>query len=265
MKRKNTKRLISCIFWLYMVILVMVLIHCFRKSIIAERFNIPTTSMTPTLVPEDKVWVNKLLMGGRLYATTEAGNSSRLKSFRLPGIRDIKPGDIICFNNPHGTDDPDNIAFCIDRIFCKRVLGTPGDRIGAVDGHYWNDRALRPVGVVEEQEKLRWMFDSAFVWMNCYDVIPLSRPRWNIKNWGPLTVPAKGQKMELDDFSRELYRQVIEYESGDSLDGSLTEYTFQGNYYFAVGDNVMSSYDSRYWGFIPEEFIIGIVSGITQR
>jgi signal peptidase I len=71
--------------------------------------------------------------------------------------------------------------------------------------------------------------------------------------------------MALDGFTRELYRKVIEYETGTPLDESLTEYTFQGNYYFAVGDNAMSSFDSRYWGFIPEDFIIGIVGGKRFR
>ena len=104
------------------------------------------------------------------------------------------------------------------------------------------------------------MFDSVFIWQKCYDVIPLSMPKWNIKNWGPLVVPAKGLTIILDDFLRELYRQVIEYETGKDLDEALTEYSFREDYYFAVGDNAMDSYDSRYWGFIPEKFIIGIVN-----
>ena len=78
-------------------------------------------------------------------------------------------------------------------------------------------------------------------------------------------MPAKGLTVTLDDFTRELYRKVIEYETGGPLDESLKEYTFRGDYYFAVGDNAMSSFDSRYWGFIPEDFIIGIVGGKRIR
>ena len=105
------------------------------------------------------------------------------------------------------------------------------------------------------------MFDSVFIWNDNYDVIPLTLHRWNIKNWGPLVVPEKGMKVSLDGFTRELYRQVIEYETGDVMSDDLEEYSFKGDYYFALGDNSMNSYDSRYWGFIPEEFIIGIVGG----
>ena len=71
--------------------------------------------------------------------------------------------------------------------------------------------------------------------------------------------------INVNDTTRELYRQVIEYETGVMLEDSVVEYTFRGDYFFAVGDNAMSSFDSRYWGFIPEDFIIGIVCGRRFR
>ena len=89
----------------------------------------------------------------------------------------------------------------------------------------------------------------------------MSKNGWNIKNWGPLIVPAKGMTIEIDDQTRELYRQIIEFETKKELDNNCTKYTFIGDYYFAVGDNAINSNDSRYWGFIPEDFIIGIVAG----
>ena len=100
---------------------------------------------------------------------------------------------------------------------------------------------------------------------NSYEVIPFSDADWNVKNWGPVTVPSKGWTVALNDFARELYRQAIEHETGIALEDSLKEYTFRKNYYFAVGDNAMSSFDSRYWGFIPEDFIVGIVGGKRFR
>lgn len=259
-KRPIINKLLSGFVILYITAMSLCAVLFVLRVLIVERFNIPSESMTPTLVPGDHVWVNKILFGGRISRLSFAGGMPDLKCMRMPGFRKINPGDVICFNKPYGCGNTDAIRFNPDQVFCKRVLGTPGDRIGAVDGHCWNDRKLKPIGVVEEQEKLRWMFDSIFVWQNCYDVIPLSKPKWNIKNWGPLIVPSKGLTMMLDDFKRELYRQVVEYETGKTPDGSVTEYTFQEDYYFAVGDNAMDSYDSRYWGFIPEKFIIGIVA-----
>ena len=263
--RQSVKKIVGNIFKFLLIIYLSILsLFCIRVIIMAffcDSFIIPTSSMSPSLLPGNKVKVNKLLMGGRIYTKFDFENHARLSCFRMPGFSEVNPGDVICFNNPHGYDNNSKIEFMINNVFCKRVLGTPGDRIGAVDGHYWNDRVLRPIGVVQEQEKLRWMFDSVFIWRQCYDVIPLSRSGWNIKNWGPLTVPAKGLTLPLDDFTRQLYCQVIEYETGEPLDDTITEYTFQQDYYFAVGDNAMDSYDSRYWGFIPEDFIIGIVAG----
>ena len=205
------------------------------RMVIVDYYTIATSSMAPTIQPGERVCT--------------------LKSFF--GRQKIGTNDIILFYKP--TD------FVKDEVYCKRVLGCPGDRIGAVDGHCWNDRVLRPIGVVEEQEKLRWMYDGFFTMTNSFEVFPFKRKDWNLKNWGPVIVPASGLTMSLDDFTRELYRKVIEYETGGPLDESLKEYTFRGDYYFAVGDNAMSSFDSRYWGFIPEDFIIGIVGGKRIR
>lgn len=232
------------------------------RLLVCVKYTILTGSMLPTIQVEESVYVFKPLYGWRLYDFW----SKRPYCFhRIHGIRNIVPGDIILFNLPFIEHNRETIAFNPELEYCKRVLGIPGDRIGSVDGHCWNDRLLKPVGVVEEQEKLRWMFDDFFKVTNSYEVIPYSNTDWNIKNWGPVIVPAKGLTMTLDDFSRELYRKVIEYETGIQLDESLKEYTFRGNYYFAVGDNAMSSFDSRYWGFIPEDFIIGIVGGKRFR
>lgn len=248
-------------FKLYVVLFLFVFLHFFRRVILFEKYNVPSESMMPTLIPGDIIWVNKLLYGGRIYISFNFDNHAPLNCLRLPGIRKIKPGDVICFNYPHGYDDDTMIEFKINYVYCKRVLGTPGDQIGSVDGHYWNSRELRPIGNIKEQERLRWMYDSIFVWNQNYDVLPMSKNGWNIKNWGPLIVPAKGMTIEIDDQTRELYRQIIEFETKKELDNNCTKYTFIGDYYFAVGDNAINSNDSRYWGFIPEDFIIGIVAG----
>lgn len=182
---------------------------------------------------------------------------------KISRLGKIEPNDVIVFNLPY--DKFGNLQFDITNRYCKRVLGTPGDRIGAVDGHYWNDRALKPIGVLEEQERLRWMFDSVFIWLGMYEVLPCPKSNWNIKNWGPIIVPSKGASLPINEFTRELYRQIIEYETGTVLDDSVSFYQFQDDYYFGVGDNVMNSYDSRFWGFIPEEFIIGVVGGIKSN
>ena len=260
-KKTKFDRVLSILLRIYLIAFACLALHYGRRIFIAEQFVIPSESMAPTLVAGDKVWVNKLLLGGRIYKSFDFDEHAPLKCFRMPGLREVRYGDVICFNYPHGCGNEWKIEFKINYVFCKRVLGSPGDRIGAVDGHYWNDRILKPLGVLDNQERLRWMFDGLFMWNNSYDVFPESGTGWNIKNWGPLTVPAKGLTVSLDEHTRELYRQVIEFETGKRLGENIDEYTFTGNYYFAVGDNVPNSNDSRKWGFIPEDYIIGVVGG----
>lgn len=93
------------------------------------------------------------------------------------------------------------------------------------------------------------------------------RYTWNKDNFGPLVIPQKGVTVELNDSTIVLYDKIIRnYELNDLkvADGKIyingkvaTSYTFQQNYYFMMGDNRHNSADSRYWGFVPEDHIVG--------
>ncbi|WP_053404301.1 signal peptidase I [Persicobacter sp. CCB-QB2] len=91
---------------------------------------------------------------------------------------------------------------------------------------------------------------------------------WNADWWGPLTIPAKDMTVQLDADNIKRYGAVIKnYEhnenveiKGDELfmDGQkISEYTFKQNYYFMMGDNRHNSEDSRFWGFVPMDHIVG--------
>ena len=242
-----------------LIIIIVICLNLIRRIFIAERFVVPSFSMAPTLVPGDRIWVNKTLMGPRIYKSLDF-DSKTLKSFRIPGIRKVKVGDIIVFNYPHGYDNLSKIEFKINYVYCKRVVGCPGDRIGVVDGHCWNSRINRPIGVLENQEYFRWMNDTILrKWGSWYTfVYNVPELDWNSKNMGPIVVPKKGETVKLDKITMALYEQVIKYEGGlDSHD--QTEYTFKSDWYWGMGDNSAFSFDSRFWGFIPEDYIIGIV------
>lgn len=259
------ERIVDILCRVVLFILLVGALHFGRRIFIAERFIIPSESMSPTLEPGDKVWVNKLLYGARIYKSFDFEDHAPLKCFRMPGLRKIRSGDVICFNYPLGYDKWTKIEFKINYVYCKRVVGTPGDTIGIKDGVTWNNNYNGIIGVQDNQLAIQNTPDSILWRTKFMATMPFTRPMWTMKNFGPLYVPEKGVTIELDSVGRAIYGPVIEYETGSWPDNEVCSHTFLHDYFFAFGDNSLDSNDSRYWGFIPEDFIIGIVGGRKVR
>lgn len=229
------------------------------KTFLIETSRVPTGSMEQTIMVGDFLFVNKFIYGSSSPRNIPFTNVS-LPYFQLPALAEPEKGDIIVFEYPGDRDElqPTEIL-----NYVKRCVGEPGDTI----------EIKNKVVYINGEE----LYRPPHIQYLMPDILPTSYTRpdifpkgsgWNKDQYGPLVIPKKGDIVKLSSGNIEIYRMLINRKYGRNvvnvvdeniyIDGKkVTEFEVDQNYYFAMGDNRDDSADSRYWGFVPREKIIG--------
>jgi len=232
----------------------------FIITFIVQNTRIPTGSMEDTILVGDFVLVNKFIYGAQSPKYIPF-TQIEIPHFRLPALREPHRKDIVVFEFPGMRDQ----LYSDDRgvNYVKRCIGLPGDTIQVINK------------VVYVNGKQFWI-PPHIIYVSGYPtpkgdveprIFPVGMP-WNADNYGPLIVPKKGYTIKLSIDNVDQWAMTIDREYGKivvGVNGSqvtiegkpVTSYTFKKNYYFMMGDNRDDSLDSRYWGFVPEDNIVG--------
>ncbi len=155
----------------------------------------------------------------------------------------------------------------LDVFYIKRCVAIPGDTFFIENGIYKVKGCKEVLGYRKAQEELSNMNETDFRPKEFRCPPKDSLHFWTIKDYGPIYVPKKNDTLKITMNNLRVYRNQIRYETGKTisirsdsilLDGKLLSYyVFKMNYYFMAGDHVLNSKDSRYWGLLPEDHIIG--------
>ena len=263
------KRAFKIIVAVILAVPALVLLHYVRRTLVCDTFVVNGVSMEPVLHSGDKVMVNKLLMGARIYTDYDFSKPS-MSSFRLPGFSKVRAGDLVVANYPYARSR-DTISFKINYVYLKRCYGAPGDTVKIIDGYYVNPRTGGRIGNLTYQKELSETADSVLAEGRVVlDAFRMNKALgWTIRDFGPLYVPGKGDTVVIDVDNYRTWNRLVLFETGLRLtatdgtvflgDRPITGYTFKNDWYFLGGDNVLDSRDSRYVGLFPESYIVGVV------
>jgi signal peptidase I len=322
------------------------------RWLIMEPFVIPTASMENSLLVGDFLFVSKFHYGTRTTSTPlqvplthqkiwltnipSYSEAIKLPNYRLPGITEIKRGDVVVFNVPgieeNNFENPDQntwIDYPVDlkTNYVKRCVGVAGDILSIQ-----NQKLYRNGTPVDNPEEMQYLYtvtskviinernlknwglsvddiagnyyaqnDGTYIYhfhltderleavraaTYILSVVPYESTsksvfpyfhdnkssgkaaRWSEANFGPLWIPKEGAVIPINDSTLAIYGETIErYDHNENvviengkltIDGKeITEYTFKQDYYFMMGDNRNNSLDSRFWGFVPADHIVG--------
>ena len=238
------------------ILVATVLTALFLKTFVVEAFNIPTPSMENSLLVGDCVLVNKFVYGVKTPRHVPF-MSAEFPFLKLPGLARPGRGDILVFDFP---GERDEVHASRPSRFIKRCVAVGGDTVKIVESSLYVNGKFFPVdGTRLESGLLPAHYPDPRIFPPGSD--------FNGDNYGPLVVPKKGEEIALDRSNILRWKVFIEREGYPveiGSDGTIFiagrpcgGYAVQRDYVFVLGDNRDNSLDSRFWGFLPVDDIIG--------
>ena len=259
---KVWNRFINIFFGTSMLVVLFIVMQVFCFS----TFKIPSDSMAPELIAGGNVLVAKPVLGARLFDVFASLRGEQTNIWRIPGIRTVKRNDVLVFNFPH----PNNwskIEMHILKYYIKRCIALPGDTLSISKGYYRVSGVKENLGNFDLQRRLS-LLPTSKIDPVVFSAFPYdSIMNWDIKDFGPLYIPKEGDKVVMNRINGIVYRKIIEWEQHGKIriegnkvflnENLIQKYEFKKNYFFMAGDRILDSQDSRYWGLLPEEYIVG--------
>lgn len=216
-----------------MIIAATVLTAFVVKLFILDATYIPSRSMMDVLLPGDYVLINKFLFGARTPPAL-SGKSGPLPSLSFPAVRDPRRGDILVFWFPSATGGG---GLGSGGQFVKRCIAVPGDSLLIEAGVVWVNG--RQMALLEGDASTR---------IGC-------------------RIPRPGDSVTVNDRTPGIVRELaLRGRDLSGVENGATAvpatYAVASEFYFVLGDRTSLSLDSRHWGLIPREWIVGTPLGI---
>ena len=243
----------------FKMLLLVAFIALIIKAFAFDAFKIPSTSMENTLQPGDFIIANKFAYE---IATPR---ELPIADVPLPQHKFFEMGkpeinDVVIFEFPIGFE---NDSLRGGSKYVKRIIAGPGDTLKITNGE---------ISVNSKSIKLPSTFkipkDTEVKDLINDEIIYPPGAKWNRDSYGPIIIPAKGDTIKIAPENFELWQSVIVMDHGErsllsegtlvTLDGrAISEYVLKQDHYFVIGDNFEASMDSRHFGFITDNMIVG--------